>query len=213
MYKVVDSEDSMFLIPDAHFQQFYELCEELDYFTLVLPIIKDSYQRTITILDIWYILSTHEIDIIENPENAMFYPYRKYFLYIINSFQMKRYIQLAMFENERLAFICAIYLYMELDEFVSKKMELTKESASNFKALQEYNARSIRPYFDLKFQNVENYPRQLVQLQTIVTTDLQNIYSKYKRQLDCSLGQAIVEAENIYEAVFGLINDWGGRVP
>ena len=42
---------------------------------------------------------------------------------------------------------------------------------------------------------------------------LQKIHREYEKPLTWIMAKAIDEASSLYEAVFGLINDWGGRVP
>ncbi|MGN7479736.1 ATPase [Solibacillus silvestris] len=213
MHAKIDKADCMFLISDEELGRFQQLIDELDFFTLILPFVKESYQCSLMILDIWYLISTKEIKRITNPENTMIYPYRKYFLEIIKIFQIKRYIQLALYENERLAFICALYIYKGMDEFISTKMALNEEIAPNFIALQKYSQKSLRPYYDSKYIEVENYPKQLALLQSAIVTELQSIHRKFEMPLLWTFEQSIDEASKIYEAVFGLINDWGGRVP
>ena len=147
MHAKIDRADCMFLISNERLRRFQELIEELDFFTFILPFVKDSYQRSATILDIWYLISTKEISRIENPENTMIYPYRWYYLKIVESFQIKRYIQLALYDNDRLAFICAVHMYKELDEFITNKMAVNEEVENNYKILQQYNGKSIRSYY------------------------------------------------------------------
>lgn len=209
----IDKADCNFLINDAQFNRFKQLIDELELFTLILPYNKDSYQRTATILDIWYMLSTKEEHRILHPENAMIYPYRIYFLKIIKSFSIKRFIQLALYENERLAFICAIYLYMEIEQFVAAKMAENSKLQANAKIGQHYAQKSLRPYYDMKYIELENYPKQLAQLQNLFVKELQAIHQRYEQPFNWIMTRAIEEASNVYEAVFGLINDWGGRVP
>lgn len=213
MHAKIDKADCMFLISDEKFNQFQQLIKELEFFTLILPFDKESYQQSMIILDIWYLLSTKETDRITNPENTMIYPYRKYFLEIVKKGQIKRYIQLALYENEKLAFLCAIYIFKEFDTIISEKMALNEDVADQFIALKKYSENSLRPYFDPKYIEVENYPRQLALIQSAVATELQAIYQKFKLPFSWKFEQAIDEASKIYEAVFGLINDWGGRVP
>lgn len=213
MYVKIDKADCLFLISDECLQNFQQLIEELDLFTLILPFVKDSYQRTVCILDIWCFISSKEKNLISHPENIMIYPYRNYILEIIKQFQIKRYIQLALYDNNRLAFICAIYLYKELDNFISIKMTRNVDIENNYLALQRFNQKSIRPYYDSKYSELENYPMQLALLQSQLVTELHKIHRKYEKPLTWVLNNAIEEASNIYEAAFGLINDWGGRVP
>lgn len=212
MHANIDKIDCMFLIADEEFNQFQQLAQELDLFTLILPFVEESYQRTIAILDIWYLISNEEIDRITNPENTMIYPYRNYLLDIIKNYQLKRFIQLALYENDRLAFICAVHIYKELDDFISNKMALNEEVMSNFKALKKYSQKSLRPFYNPKYTEFENYPKQLAILQSSVVTVLQDIHQKYDESLSLTLEKAIDDASKLYEAVFGLINDWGGRV-
>lgn len=209
----LDRVDCMYLISEERFRRFLQLIEELDYFTLVLPFRKDSFQRSIIILDIWYLISTREQDLIENPENTMIYPYRHRILKMVKAYQIKRYIQLALYENERAAFVCAIYLYIELEGFILNKINANPELANEYASLQKYYTKSIRPYYDLKYQDVENYPRELAYLQNKLASELNIIFKNYEIPLNWVLDNALIEAEKIYEAVFGLINDWGGRVP
>jgi hypothetical protein len=213
MFEKINKADSLFLISDECFQNFQHLIRELDLFTLILPFDNNSYQRTVSILDIWYSISNEENEqIISHPENAMIYPYRSYLLKIIKQFQIKRYIQLALYENERLAFICAIYLYNELDKFISMKMLQNRDIENDYKMFQTYNEKSMRQYYDLKYIELENYPKQLARLQSSLVTELQHIHHSYDKPVTWVLNHAIDEASHIYEAVFGLINDWGGRV-
>lgn len=142
----------------------------------------------------------------------MIYPMRNYLLDRIKNFQIKRYIQLALYENDKLAFICAIYIYLKLDQFVLEKMKKNEEIAINFLALREFKDKSLRPYYDSKYIEVENYPKQLALLQSTVVKELQEIMEEHEQPLKLIFEQAIDEASEIYEAVFGLINDWGGRV-
>ncbi|MEK4628038.1 MAG: ATPase [Solibacillus sp.] len=213
MHTQLDSADCMYLIPEERFQRFCELIKELEFFTLVLPVVKDTYQRSITILDIWYLISTDDLDKIENPENAMIYPYRYYLLSIVKGFSIKRFIQLALYENDKLAFICAIYLYKGMDEFIAQKLHLDEEMSKKYKELQQYNTKSNRHYYDTKYQEPEKYPKQLAQLQSLVVNEIKLIHQKFKTPLNLTMENMITESENIYEGVFGLINDWGGRVP
>jgi len=208
----IDVADCMFLIFDEKMCQFQQLIDELDLFTLILPFSEDSYQRSIIIFDIWYLLNTEEADRIAHPENIMIYPMRNYLLDRIKNFQIKRYIQLALYENDKLAFICAIYIYLKLDQFVLEKMKKNEEIAINFLALREFKDKSLRPYYDSKYIEVENYPKQLALLQSTVVKELQEIMEEHEQPLKLIFEQAIDEASEIYEAVFGLINDWGGRV-
>ena len=186
---------------------------ELELLTFILPFDKDCYQRTATILDIWYMLSNKEEHRIQHPENAMIYPYRLYFLKIIQSFSIKRYIQLALYENERLAFICAIYLYTEMEQFVASKMAENEQLKESYKLAQHYAQKSWRPYFDLKYMEFENYPKEIAHLENLLVKELQAIHQRYEQPFVWIMTKAIEEASNVYEAVFGLINDWGGRVP
>lgn len=212
MHTKLNAEDCMYLISEERFQRFCTLIEELKYFTWRLPIVKDSYQRSATILDIWYVISTPKITTIENPENTMIYPYRYYLLSVLQEFSIKRYIQLALYENEKLSFVCAIYLYMGLDDFLMKRVEEDEVLVGHFKKFEEYSTKSFRPYYDLKYHEVENYPKELARLQSLIVYELKVICEKYKETIHLVLGEMISEAEKIYEAVFGLINDWGGRV-
>ncbi|MEK5080951.1 ATPase [Solibacillus sp. FSL W7-1436] len=173
---------------------------------------EESYQRSVIIFDIWYLLSTEEIDRISNPENTMIYPIRKFLLDKIKTFQIKRYIQLALYENEKLAFICAIYVYLKQEQFLKEKLAENEEMAVNFQALKNFGGKSLRPYFDAKYIEVENYPQQLALLQSTILKELQEIVIEFEQSLHNLYEQAITEASEIYEAVFGLINDWGGRV-
>lgn len=212
MYKKITKDDCLFLISDEKFSSFQRLMERLDLFSLTLPFINDTYQRTVSILDIWYLISTEQKERIDHPENSMIYPYRLYLLTMINDVQMKRYIQLAVYENEKLAFICAIYLYKGLDQFLSEKMAQNEEVHTSYKLLQQFNQKSIRPYYDEKYITLEDYPKELAILQTTLETELRLIHQQYKSELHNVYSNAIEEASNLYEAVFGLINDWGGLV-
>ena len=212
MYKKITKEDCLFLISDEKFSSFQQLTDQLDLFSLTLPIISDTYQRTVSILDIWYLISTEQKERLDHPENSMIYPYRLYFLTMINDVQMKRYVQLAVYENEKLAFICAIYLYKAFDEFISEKMTQNDEVNARYQQFQQYNQKSIRPYYDEKYIALEDYPKQLALLQTTLETELRLIHQQYKAELDAVYTNAIEEASDIYEVVFGLINDWGGLV-
>lgn len=212
MYKKIMKEDCLFLISDEKFSSFQQLTDQLDLFSLTLPIISDTYQRTVSILDIWYLISTEQKERLDHPENSMIYPYRLYFLTMINDVQMKRYVQLAVYENEKLAFICAIYLYKAFDEFISEKMTQNDEVNARYQQFQQYNQKSIRPYYDEKYIALEDYPKQLALLQTTLETELRLIHQQYKAELDAVYTNAIEEASDIYEVVFGLINDWGGLV-
>lgn len=212
MYKKITKEDCLFLISDEKFSSFQRLMDQLDLFSLTLPFVSDTYQRTVTILDIWYLISTEQKERIDHPENRMIYPYRLYFLTMINDVQMKRYVQLAVYENEKLAYICAIYLYKGLNEFISEKMAKNEEVYTSYKLLQQYNQNSIRPYYDEKYIELEDYPKQLALLQTTLETELRLIHQQYKSELDDVYSKAIEEASDVYEVVFGLINDWGGLV-
>ena len=131
----------------------------------------------------------------------------------VESFQIKRYIQLALYDNDRLAFICAVHMYKELDEFITNKMAVNEEVENNYTMLQQYNGKSIRPYYDIKYIELENYPKQLAYLQNMLVSELQKIHQEYEKPLTWIMAKAIDEASSLYEAVFGLINDWGGRVP
>ena len=212
MYAKIDKADCMFLISDETMYQFQQLIDELNLFTLILPFSEESYQRSVMIFDIWYLLSTEEINRISNPENTMIYPIRKFLLDKIKTFQIRRYIQLALFENEKLAFICAIYIYLKQEQFLVQKLAENEEVAANFLALKNFGGKSLRPYFDSKYIEVENYPQKLALLQSTVLKELQEIMMEFEQPLLHSYEQAIAEASEIYEAVFGLINDWGGRV-
>lgn len=205
-------EDCLFLISDEKFSSFQRLMDQLDLFSLTLPFVSDTYQRTVSILDIWYLISTNPKERIDHPENRMIYPYRLYFLTMINDVQMKRYVQLAVYDNEKLAFICAIYLYKGLNEFISEKMSQNEEVHTSFKLFQQYNQKSIRPYYDEKYIELEDYPKQLALLQATLETELRFIHQQYKSALDDVYTNAIEEATDVYEVVFGLINDWGGLV-
>ena len=212
MHAKIDKADCMFLISDETMYQFQQLIEELNLFTLILPFSEESYQRTVIIFDIWYLLSTEEIDRISNPENTMIYPIRKFLLDKIKSFQIKRYIQLALYENKKLAFICAIYVYLKQEQFLNEKLGEKEEMAANFQALKSFSSKSLRPYYDAKYIEVENYPQQLALLQSTILKELQVLIIEFEQSLLHHYEQAIAEASEIYEAVFGLINDWGGRV-
>ena len=212
MYAKIDKADCMFLISDEKMLQFQQLIEELDLFTLILPFSEETYQRSVIIFDIWYLLSTEEIDRIAHPENTMIYPIRNFLINKIKSFQIKRYIQLALYENEKLAFICALYIYLRQEQFLVQKLKENEEVAHQFMALKKYSGKSLRPYFDSKYIELENYPQQLALLQSIVLKELQAIVMEFEQPLLHVYEQAIAEASEIYEAVFGLINDWGGRV-
>lgn len=212
MYKKITKEDCLFLISDEKFSSFQQLTDQLDLFSLTLPIISDTYQRTVSILDIWYLISTQQKERLDHPENSMIYPYRLYFLTMINDVQMKRYVQLAVYENEKLAFICAIYLYKAFNEFISEKMAQNDEVNARYKQFQQYNQKSIRPYYDEKYIALEDYPKQLALLQTTLETELRLIHQQHKAELDAVYTNAIEEASDVYEVVFGLINDWGGLV-
>ncbi|WP_341320680.1 ATPase [Solibacillus sp. FSL H8-0523] len=212
MYKKIMKEDCLFLISDEKFSSFQRLMDQLDLFSLTLPFVSDTYQRTVSILDIWYLISTNPKERIDHPENRMIYPYRLYFLTMINDVQMKRYVQLAVYDNEKLAFICAIYLYKGLNEFISEKMSQNEEVHTSFKLFQQYNQKSIRPYYDEKYIELEDYPKQLALLQATLETELRFIHQQYKSALDDVYTNAIEEATDVYEVVFGLINDWGGLV-
>lgn len=212
MHANIEKIDSMFLISDEEFNQFQQLVQELDFFTLILPFVEESYQRTISILDIWYLLSNEEVDRITNPENTMIYPYRRGLLDIIKNCQFKRYIQLALYENKQLAFICAIHIYKVLNDFISKKMALDEEKMKNFNALKKYSQKSLRPFYNPKYTEFENYPKQLAVMQGSVVNELQEIHKNFGESLSLTLEKAIDDASELYEAVFGLINDWGGRV-
>lgn len=212
MHAKIDKADCMFLISDEKMCQFQQLIDELNLFTLILPFSEESYQRSIMIFDIWYLLNTEEADCISHPENMMIYPTRNYILDRIKTFQIKRYIQLALFENDRLAFICAVHIYISLEQFISDKMERNEEIAESLLALGKYKNKSLRPYFDPKYTEVENYPKQLAVLQSTVVKGLQEIMTEFEQPFLLLFEQAIDDASEIYEAVFGLINDWGGRV-
>jgi|GEM_PF-5669956 len=212
MHAKIDKADCMFLISDETMYQFQQLIDKLNLFTLILPLSEESYQRSVIIFDIWYLLSTEEIDRISNPENTMIYPIRKFLLDKIKTFQIKRYIQLALYENEKLAFICAIYVYLKQEQFLKEKLAENEEMAVNFQALKNFGGKSLRPYFDAKYIEVENYPQQLALLQSTILKELQEIVIEFEQSLHNLYEQAITEASEIYEAVFGLINDWGGRV-
>src|SRR5690606_1911696 len=212
MHAKIDKADCMFLISDETMYQFQQLIDKLNLFTLILPLSEESYQRSVIIFDIWYLLSTEEIDRIPNPENTMIYPIRKFLLDKIKTFQIKRYIQLALYENEKLAFICAIYVYLKQEQFLKEKLAENEEMAVNFQALKNFGGKSLRPYFDAKYIEVENYPQQLALLQSTILKELQEIVIEFEQSLHNLYEQAITEASEIYEAVFGLINDWGGRV-
>ena len=213
MQAKVDKADCMFLISDEKLYEFQQLIDELDLFTLILPFVEESYQRSVSILDIWYLISNEEIDRISNPENTMIYAYRNSLLEIIKNFQIKRYVQQALYENTKLAFICAIHIYNRLDSFINEKMALNEEVLQNFNQLKRYSHKSLRPFYDTKYIEYENYPKQLATLQSNVVTQLQEIKQQFDIPLAWTLEQAIDEASKMYEAVFGLINDWGGRVP
>lgn len=212
MHAKIDKADCMFLISDEKMCQFQQLIDDLNLFTLILPFSEESYQRSILIFDIWYLLYTEEADRISHPENLMIYPIRKYLLNRVKTFQIKRYIQLALYENEKLAFICAIHVYIKLEQFFSEKIEKNEEIAANFLALRKYKNKSLRPYYDSKYIDVENYPKQLAVLQSTAVKELQEIMNEFEQQLMLLFEQGIDDASEIYEAVFGLINDWGGRV-
>lgn len=209
----IDREDCMYLISEEQFQRFIQLIEELNDFTLVLPVDNGSYQRSMTILDIWYLISTSKQELIENPENTMIYPYRYKLLTTLQDYPIKRYIQLALYENEQLAFLCAIYLYKELTQFIISKFDLDEEIVKKYDDFQSYNKASFRPYYDSNYPEVEKYPKWLAHVQGELIFNLKGILSKYDFPLRWTLGSAVDEAEKIYESKFGLINDWGGRVP
>ena len=208
----IDKADSMFLISDEKMCQFQQLIDDLNLFTLILPFSEEFYQRSIMIFDIWYLLNTEEAYRISHPENMMIYPIRNYVLDRIKNFQIKRYIQLALYENDRLAFICAIHIYIKLEQFISIKIEKNEEIAASFLALGKYKNKSLRPYFDSKYIEVENYPKQLAVLQSTVLKELQKIMTEFEQPFILLFEYAIDDASEVYEAVFGLINDWGGRV-
>lgn len=212
MHAKIDKADCMFLISDETMYQFQQLIDELNLFTLILPFSEESYQRSVIIFDIWYLLSTEEIDRISNPENTMIYPIRKFFLDKIKTFQIRRYIQLALLENEKLAFICAIYIYLKQEQFLVQKLADNEEVAADFQALKGFSSKSLRPYYDSKYIEVENYPQKLAILQSTILKELQEQLIEFEQDLLHDYEQAIAEASEIYEAVFGLINDWGGRV-
>lgn len=212
MHAKIDKADCMFLISDETMYQFQQLIDELNLFTLILPFSEESYQRSVIIFDIWYLLSTEEIDRIVNPENTMIYPIRKFLLDKIKTFQIRRYIQLALLENEKLAFICAIYIYLKQEQFLVQKLADNEEVAANFQALKGFSSKSLRPYYDSKYIEVENYPQKLAILQSTILKELQELLIEFEQNLFHDYEQAIAEASEIYEAVFGLINDWGGRV-
>ena len=92
-------------------------------------------------------------------------------------------------------------------------MNLNEEVNNNLNAIKKYSQKSLRPFFDPKYIEFENYPKQLAMLQSSVVTEVQEIHQKFEIPLSWTLEQAIDEASKVYEAVFGLINDWGGRVP
>ena len=202
MYKKIMKEDCLFLISDEKFSSFQRLMDQLDLFSLTLPFVSDTYQRTVSILDIWYLISTNPKERIDHPENRMIYPYRLYFLTMINDVQMKRYVQLAVYDNEKLAFICAIYLYKGLNEFISEKMAQNEEVHTSFKLFQQYNQKSIRPYYDEKYIELEDYPKQLALLQATLETELRFIHQQYKSALDDVYTNDIEEATDVYEVVF-----------
>lgn len=212
MHAKIDKADCMFLISDESMYQFQQLIDELNLFTLILPFSEESYQRSVIIFDIWYLLSTEEIDRISNPENTMIYPIRKFLLDTIKTFQIRRYIQLALLENEKLAFICAIYIYLKQEQFLVQKLADNEEVAADFQALKGFSSKSLRPYYDSKYIEVENYPQKLAILQSTILKELQEQLIEFEQDLLHDYEQAIAEASEIYEAVFGLINDWGGRV-
>ncbi|MEK4386523.1 ATPase [Solibacillus sp. FSL W7-1464] len=212
MHAKIDKADCMFLISDETMYRFQQLIDELNLFTLILPLSEGSYQRSVIIFDIWYLLSTEEINRISNPENTMIYPIRKFLLDKIKTFQIKRYIQLALYENEKLAFICAIYIYLKQEQFLGQKLADNEELAASFQALKGFSSKSLRPIYDSKYSEVENYPQQLALLQSTILKELQVLVIEFEPTLFNLYEQAITEASEIYEAVFGLINDWGGRV-
>lgn len=213
MHAKIDKADCMFLMSDEQFHRFYQLHGELECFTSIFPTVKQSYHSSILLLDIWFFISTEEIDRIENPENMMIYPFRRYFLKILKQCQIKRYIQLALYENEKLAFICALHILKALDTFILSKMELNPEADRNIKKLKKISEQSLRPYFSSKAIENESYPRELALLQNDVVTELQLIHQKFENPIMWIFEQAIEQASEIYEEAFGLINDWGGKVP
>ena len=52
----INKEDCLFLISDEKFSSFQRLMDQLDLFSLTLPFVSDTYQRTVSILEIWYLM-------------------------------------------------------------------------------------------------------------------------------------------------------------
>src|SRR5690606_42160003 len=99
MHAKIDKADCMFLISDETMYQFQQLIDKLNLFTLILPLSEDSYLRSVIIFDIWYLLSTEEIDRISNPEYTMIYPIRNFLLDKIKFFTLIRDIHLVLYVN------------------------------------------------------------------------------------------------------------------
>ncbi|MEG0386130.1 MAG: ATPase [Solibacillus sp.] len=213
MYKDVKKEDGLFLNSEQQFNRFLELTDELEFFTLILPIKKHIHHKTQFLYDIWCILSKPKEKRIENPENVMIFCIRNSFMKMIENYPMKRYIQKAALENERLAYICTIYIFKAVNEYFKVKIMSNERLASSFETFEKYKPRSIRAYYNEQYQGAGKYPKDLARLQRTIITEINEIYHNNKANFHWYVNEKVDEAERVYEAVFGLVNDWGGRFP
>ncbi|MEK4426213.1 ATPase [Solibacillus sp. FSL K6-1523] len=213
MYKDVRKEDCLFLNSEQQFNQFLELADELELFTLILPIKKYYLHKAQLLYDIWCILSKPKEKRIENPENVMIFCIRNSFMKMIENYPMKRYIQKAALENGRLAYVCAIYILKAVNDYFTVKITSNESLASNFEMIESYKSRGIRAYYNEQYQGAGKYPKDLARLQRKITTEINEIYQINMQSFHWYMNEIVDEAERVYEAVFGLVNDWGGRVP
>lgn len=213
MYKEVKKEDCIFLNSDYQFNRFLELTDELKLFTLIFPIKKLNLHKVQFLYDIWCLLSKPKEKRIENPENVMIFCIRYNFMKMIESYPLKRYIQKAALENERLAYICAIYILKAVNDFFTAKVKSNESLACNLKLLEKYEIGSIRTSYNEEYQDAGKYAKDLAILQRNIALDIDSIYQSNKSLLHWYMNELIGEAERVYEDAFGLVNDWGGRVP
>lgn len=202
MFPKINQNESIYLVSYEPIERFNTLLKELETVTLALPMHLDNRQIWYLFIDLWIHASTEEQRLIEHPENTLIYSVRKTIVQSFFKLPIMQRILLLTRKNDRFAYLFSFYLLIRSDEIFTKLMQTDKELHDIFLEISPYFTKEISGYFDISFQQVESYPKQLALAQSKSFQKLTSLFEKNSHLFNEQLQETAKQAKNLYYLLY-----------
>lgn len=202
MFPQINQNESIYLISYEPIERFNVILRELETVTLALPMHLDCRQLWYLFIDLWIHASTEEQYLIEHPENTLIYSVRKTIIHSLFKLPAVHRTLLLTRKNDRFAYLFSFYLLIEADAIFTKLMEKDEELREIFIEISPYATKEISGYFDMSFQQLESYPKQLALAQSKAFKKLTCLFKSNDHIFNEQLQDTIKQAKNLYYLLY-----------